>query len=189
VLELRMELQWQPVYNVVRYQVQVEKRVGNNYESYLTQTITDGVYTEWNGFEGVRYRARVRSITACGTEGSWSDWIYLSIGGEQEHPDEEEITIVGGPENPPGGPGNPPGGPGNPPGDPGNPPGQTTYTYWVTDQGNDNSREHGCENPGQGTVGTYLDLGQNICELATPPGTPIVPPQPFWDPFVGQLPN
>jgi hypothetical protein len=166
VLELRMEFQWQPVYNVTRYQVQAEHRVKNGFEPFLTQTITDGVYTEFYGQEGGHYRVRVRSITACGTEGSWSDWIDLSIDGHEEESTSDEPV----------------------------PTGDSTTTYWFTDQGNGNSRENGCENLGQGSIGTYLgevswnEMDGGVCKIVTQPGNDVLAPQPFWVPYDGPLP-
>jgi hypothetical protein len=161
VLELRLELQWQPVFNVKRYQVEVEKRTFSGYVPFVTENVTDGVYYEVYGVEGGQYRLRVRSIV-CGNEGSWSEYVYLSIDG---------LLDLGGP-----------GGGGEEPGD-------STTTYWVTDQGTDGSRKSGCENLGQGSIGTYLDLGINVCKIVTEPGGEVLGPQPFWDQYFGALPD
>jgi hypothetical protein len=160
-LGLRIELQWQPVYNVKRYQVEVEKRTFAGWDPVASENITDGVYYEIYGVAGGQYRLRVRSITACGTEGSWSEYAYESIEGQLD------LSKPGG----------------------GTPSGPSTTTYWVTDQGTDGSRKSGCENLGQGSVGTYLDLGINVCQIVTEPGGEVLAPQPFWTQYFGELPS
>jgi hypothetical protein len=172
VLDLRIEFQWQPLYNVKRYQVEVERRTLAGWVQLDSETISDTTLFEIYGVEGGRYRLRVRSLV-CGREGSWTDWTYESIEGREDLavPSDPVIVIDGGDG------GGPVGGP-------------PTTTYWFTDKGNGNSRKNGCENPGQGLIGTYLgDLGEGgVCKLVTPYGTPVVPPQPFWDPYSGPLP-
>jgi hypothetical protein len=79
VFGLRMDFQWQPVANVLRYEVQVERLTGGNqFESVTTQAVTDGQRVEIYGQAGSTYRLRVRSAT-CVPEGSWSDWFLLSV--------------------------------------------------------------------------------------------------------------
>jgi hypothetical protein len=166
VLGLRIELQWQPIYNVKRYQVEVERRTFSGYVHVVTETVTDGVYWEVYGVEGGQYRLRVRSLI-CGGEGAWSDWVYESIEGQED--------LGGGVIAPPGDP---------------------TVTYWFTDQGSVNSRESGCENLGQGSIGTYLGEAPvpfhgedgGVCQIETQPGNAVLAPQPFWVPYDGPLP-
>jgi len=166
VLGLRLELQWQPIFNVKRDQVQVEKKTTEGYVPFVNTNVTDGVYFEVDGVEGGQYRQRVRSII-CGNEGSWSDWMYESIDGE------EDLSAPGGGD---GG---------------GEVSGETTTTYWFTDNGNGNSRKNGCENLGQGAIGTYLGdyLEGGICKIVTPIENAVLAPQPFWEQLGGLPPG
>jgi hypothetical protein len=159
VLENRLEFQWQPVANVHRYQLEVERFTpGNTWVPYAFIQYVDEVLAELYGSIGGRYRLRVRSITACGTEGSWSEWHLLSIDGPPEDEAEEDDPFIPGP-----------------------PVQDDTKTYWLRVSGSDQAAESGCSNPGGGQTGTYL--GGGLCEINTPAEGVVMPPQSGqWEP-------
>ena len=161
VLEKRLELQWQPVFNVHQYQVEVQFLSGGNlWTPFAVNNYQGVVLAEIYGESAGRYRLRVRNADpTCVTPGSWSDWVILSIDSNDPPP---AVTPE---EQEPGSPG----GGGNPP-----PPG-TTISYWIRTSGSDQAAESGCENPGGGQTGNYL--GGGVCQINTPPGEDVAPPQ------------
>ena len=145
----RVDLQWQQVFNATKFELEVERQdVENAWLPFRHDMVTNPVRAEFYAGEG-RYRMRVRNAT-CTQPGLWSVWAEESIS--------QPLPQV------------------NAPAPPSTPPvQQTTFTFWYSDSGSENSKTTTCENPGGGQTGTYL--GGGWCQINTPPGSSVQAPQ------------
>lgn len=83
----RADLTWAAVPNITDYQIEIDRYdVSNSFlpaARFITQNTTRA---EWYGTTGSKYRARLRTRTACGTFGVWTSYATFSIDADAKAP-------------------------------------------------------------------------------------------------------
>jgi len=84
---LRVDFDWNAVPNITDYQIEIDRyEFSNAYAGagmFITQNAT---HADWYGRRDSKYRARLRTRTACGDFGDWTGYLTFAIDADAKGP-------------------------------------------------------------------------------------------------------
>jgi hypothetical protein len=154
----RATLHWTVVPGITSYPLEIERRaLGDSHELVRRDVTTgegmqDGQLLYGTSLPAGIYRARIRTLNACGVAGPWSPYSEdFSFGGGSDDSGPEASPETPGPVTPPVGP----------------------WHIWVSHFGNKTQRAHACNSVGGIYDPWYLDIENPVCLVTStvaPPG-------------------